>query len=229
MSFLNGRVALTGGFRYQNMMINGYNYSTTGRGSLSTPYNQDAITPVVGLVIHPTRQTSIYFNRIEGMSQGDTAPASAQNVGQIFPPYKSAQYEIGAKYDIGRFSAALAFYQISRPNSYNVPIEGTGYSVYKQDGLQRNRGIELTVNGEILPGLRFNGGGTLIDADLRHTAAWPAEWQFSDRHSELYDQRQSGIRSPVPEGSHGCRACRQYRQAVGQHSQYPASARLDAL
>ncbi|WP_215767475.1 TonB-dependent receptor [Gluconobacter cerinus] len=170
MSFLNGRVALTGGFRYQNMMINGYNYSTTGRGSLSTPYNQDAITPVVGLVIHPTRQTSIYFNRIEGMSQGDTAPASAQNVGQIFPPYKSAQYEIGAKYDIGRFSAALAFYQISRPNSYNVPIEGTGYSVYKQDGLQRNRGIELTVNGEILPGLRFNGGGTLIDADLRHTA-----------------------------------------------------------
>jgi len=170
MTFLNGRVALTGGFRYQNMLINAYDYSTTGRGALSSHYNQDAITPVVGLVIHPTRQTSLYFNRIEGLSQGPTASGNVVNLGEVFPPYKSTQYEVGAKYDIGRFSAGLAFYQISQPNAYSEALGTTGSYVYRVDGLQRNRGMELTVNGEILPGLRFNGGGTLIQASLRRTA-----------------------------------------------------------
>ncbi|KXV35024.1 TonB-dependent receptor [Gluconobacter thailandicus] len=171
MTFLNGRVALTGGFRYQNMLINGYSYSTAGRGALSNHYDQDAITPVVGLVIHPTRQTSLYFNRIEGLSQGPTASGNVINLGEVFPPYKSTQYEVGAKYDIGRFSAGLAFYQISQPNAYSEALGTTGNYIYRVDGLQRNRGMELTVNGEIFPGLRFNGGGTLIQASLRRTAA----------------------------------------------------------
>nr|WP_249193343.1 TonB-dependent receptor [Gluconobacter sphaericus] len=170
MSFFHDRVALTGGFRYQNMLINGYNYSTTGQGAMSSHYDQDAITPVVGLVIHPTRRTSLYFNRIEGLSQGPTATGNVQNVGEIFPPYKSTQYEVGAKYDTGRFSAALAVYEISQPNAYSVAVGNTGEFAFREDGLQRNRGIELTLNGEIMPGLRFNGGGTVIQADLRHTA-----------------------------------------------------------
>lgn len=170
MSFFHDRVALTGGFRYQNMLINGYQYSKTGRGAENAHYNQDAITPVVGLVIHTTRQTSLYFNRIEGLSQGPTATGNVINVGQVFPPYKSTQYEVGAKYDIGRFSASLAFYQISQPYGYAEAIGSTGTYAYRLNGLQRNRGVELSVNGEILPGLRFNGGGTLIDASLRNTA-----------------------------------------------------------
>ncbi|MBF0865662.1 MAG: TonB-dependent siderophore receptor [Gluconobacter potus] len=170
MSFFHDRVALTGGFRYQNMLINGYAYSKTGQGAMSSHYDQDAITPVVGLVIHPTRRTSLYFNRIEGLSQGPTATGNVVNLGEIFPPYKSTQYEVGAKYDTGRFSAALAVYEISQPNAYSVAVGNTGEFAYREDGLQRNRGIELTLNGEILPGLRFNGGGTVIQADLRHTA-----------------------------------------------------------
>ncbi|RBM06162.1 TonB-dependent siderophore receptor [Novacetimonas cocois] len=170
MSFFHDRVALTGGFRYQNMLINGYDYAASGRGAINSHYDQDAITPVVGLVIHPTRQTALYFNRIEGLSQGQTAPADTINQGQIFAPYKSTQYEVGAKYETRRFSASLAVYEISQPNSYSQAIGNTGQSIFVEDGLQRNRGIELNVNGEILPGLRFNGGGTVIDADLRRTA-----------------------------------------------------------
>ncbi|GLQ65194.1 TonB-dependent receptor [Gluconobacter kondonii] len=170
MSFFHDRVALTGGFRYQNMLIKGYAYSKTGQGAMNNHYDQDAITPVVGLVIHPTRRTSLYFNRIEGLSQGPTASGNVVNLGEIFPPYKSTQYEVGAKYDTGRFSAALAVYEISQPNAYSVALGNTGQFAFREDGLQRNRGIELTLNGEILPGLRFNGGGTVIQADLRHTA-----------------------------------------------------------
>ncbi|GAA08304.1 ferrichrome siderophore receptor FcuA [Acetobacter tropicalis NBRC 101654] len=167
MSFWHDRIALTAGFRYQNMLINGYDYNG---GGLTAHYNRDAITPVVGLVIHPTRRTSIYFNRIEGLAQGPTASGSnVVNLGQIFPPYKSVQYEIGAKYDIGRFTTTLAFYQTSQPNSYTAPYGTEGALIFRADGKQRNRGAELSINGQILPGLRFNGGATLIDAQLRRT------------------------------------------------------------
>lgn len=170
MSFFDNRVALTGGFRYQNLMVAGFDYNAPGRGARNADYDQGAITPVVGLVVHPTRQTSIYFNRIEGLSQGPTASGNVVNLGQVFPPYRSVQYEVGAKYDIGRFAASLAFYQISQPNSYTAAYGTSGQYIFTVDGMQRNRGAELNVNGELMPGLRFNGGATLIDADLRRTA-----------------------------------------------------------
>ncbi|MBO1325181.1 TonB-dependent receptor [Acetobacter sp. TBRC 12305] len=168
MTFWEGRIALTGGFRYQNILQNGYNYASDD--SLSTHYNKGAFTPVVGLVIHPTHNTALYFNRIEGLSQGPTATgANVVNLGQVFAPYQSVQYEVGAKYDTGRFSTALAFYQISQPNAYTEPYGNNGQLIFRENGLQRNRGMELTVNGEIIRGLRFNGGFTLIDAALVHT------------------------------------------------------------
>ncbi|WP_026397821.1 TonB-dependent receptor [Acetobacter nitrogenifigens] len=169
MTFWHDRIALTAGFRYQDILENSYSYA--GNGSLATGYDKGAFTPVVGLVIHPTKQTAIYFNRIEGLSAGPQATGTNLiNLGQVFSPYQSVQYEVGAKYDIGRLAATIAFYQISQPNSYTEAYGNTGYNIFRVDGMQRNRGMELMLNGEILPGLRFNGGLTLTDADLRRTA-----------------------------------------------------------
>jgi len=166
VSAFHDRVALTAGFRYQSIKTVAYNY---GKGT-PTGYDQGAFTPVVGLVVHPTRQTSIYFNRIEGLAPGPQASGQVVNLGQIFPPYQTVQYELGAKYDIGRFSTSVSIFQIDQPNSYTVAIPGTGTSIFSVDGLQRNRGIEFTVNGEIVKGLRFNGGTSIIDADQRRTS-----------------------------------------------------------
>ncbi|MCQ9155519.1 TonB-dependent receptor [Acidomonas methanolica] len=167
MSFFDDRVALTAGFRYQNLTVNGYSYNTAAR---TTHYSQGVITPVVGLVVHPTRRTSIYFNRIEGLSQGPQASGAVVNVGQIFPPYRTLQYEIGAKYDIGTLSASIALYQMSQPNAMNVADGSSGQQIFTVNGLQKNRGIEFNLNGQIVPGLRFNGGTAIIDADQKRTA-----------------------------------------------------------
>ncbi|MBB3882851.1 TonB-dependent receptor [Acetobacter oeni] len=168
MTFWHDRIALTAGFRYQDILTDSYNYYSGG--GLGSHYDKGAITPVLGLVIHPTRHTAIYFNRIEGLAQGPTATgANVVNTGQVFAPYRSTQYEIGAKYDIGRFTTTLAFYQISQPDAYAEAYGNSGELIYRENGLQRNRGMELSVNGEIIRGLRFNGGMTLIDASLRHT------------------------------------------------------------
>lgn len=166
VSAFHDRVALTAGFRYQSIKTVAYNY---GKGT-PTSYDQGAFTPVVGLVVHPTHHTSIYFNRIEGLAPGPQASGQVVNLGQIFPPYQTVQYEVGAKYDIGRFSTAVSIFQIDQPNAYTVAIPGTGTSIFSVDGLQRNRGIEFTVNGEIVKGLRFNGGTSIIDANQRRTS-----------------------------------------------------------
>ncbi|WP_147094301.1 TonB-dependent receptor [Swaminathania salitolerans] len=166
VSAFHDRVALTAGFRYQSIKTVAYNY---GKGT-PTGYDQGVFTPVVGLVVHPTQRTSLYFNRIEGLAPGPEATGNVVNLGQIFPPYQTVQYEIGAKYDIGRFATSVAVFQIDRPNGYSVAIPGTGTSIFSVDGLQRNRGLEFTVNGEIVKGLRFNGGASIIDADQRRTS-----------------------------------------------------------
>lgn len=166
-SFLDDRVSLTGGFRYQNILNNGFGYALN---TPKTTYNRDTITPVVGLVLHVTRHASVYFNRIEGLSPGPSTTGSVVNIGQIFPPYKTTQYEAGAKYDIGTLSASLALYTLSQPNALTQPLGTTGQSIFTVDGKQRNQGIEFALNGQIVHGLRFNGGATIIDADLKRTA-----------------------------------------------------------
>lgn len=161
MSFWHDRVALTAGFRYQNILTNAYNYTSV----VQQHYNRDAITPIVGLVLHTTKHSSLYFNRVEGLAAGPQASGSnVVNLGQIFAPTRSVQYEIGGKYDIGRFSASLAFYRLTQPNSYVAPYGSTGQGIFTVDGRQRNQGIELSLNGEVIKGLRFNGGTALIDA-----------------------------------------------------------------
>ena len=166
MTFWHDRIALTGGFRYQDILSDSFDYNTT---KLLTHYDAAAFSPVIGLVIHPIKHASLYFNRIQGLSAGQTVGSTYINAGQVFAPYQSTQYEVGAKYDVGRFAAGVAFFQTSMPQAMTEPYGNTGQMLYTQDGRQRNRGMELTFNGEILRGLRFNGGLTLIDAKQMNT------------------------------------------------------------
>ncbi len=165
LSAFDDRASLIVGVREQRIVVNSYAYAT---GRLSAHYDASRATPVVGLVVHPTRDTSLYFNRIEGLAQGQIAPATASNAGQLFPPYTSAQYEVGAKLERSRFSASLALFQIEQPSAFSRP-GASGVPDFVVDGMQRNRGIEATVSGDLTRGLRLIGGVTLNDPVLTRT------------------------------------------------------------
>lgn len=165
IGLFNDRVLVIGGARYQNMQINGYDYNTTQRNA---HYNEHAVTPVVGVVVRPTSYLSLYANRIEGLSQGPEAPASGvSNPGEIFPPYRSVQYEVGAKFSVAMLTATAALYQIKQPSAYTA--ENGGVMTFVENGEQRNRGFELSVNGEASRYIRFIGGLTLNRAKLVNT------------------------------------------------------------
>lgn len=167
VSVWHDRIALTGGFRFQNILTKSYGYNSR---SLDANYDKNAITPVVGLVVHPTKKSSLFFNRTEGLAPGPQAGSTYVNSGQIFAPYRTEQYEIGAKYDIGTWNASLSFYRMTQPNAYGVPYGNTGQAIYTMNGRQRNQGIEFSLHGQIVKGLRFNGGTSITQAVQRRTA-----------------------------------------------------------
>lgn len=183
----NDRILITGGLRLQEIKTKGYAYNDSTifdpvpflAGDQTSGYKESAVTPVLGVVIKPFDGLSLYANRIEGLVAGSTAPATYDhdglpataplrvvNGGAALPPVKSQQYEVGGKLNFGRFNAGVALFQIDKPNSFVDPAT----LIYGNYGTQRNRGVEVTLDGEPVEGLRIISGLTFNDAKLRRTA-----------------------------------------------------------
>ncbi len=151
LSMLDDRFQLTLGVRRQDIESRNYNAA----GSVSSKYNESATTPLVGVVVKPWEDVSLYYNYVEGLSKGDIAPGTAANAGETFAPYESKQHELGVKYEHGTFMTTLALFQIEKPSGEI----GAG-NVFSVQAEQRNRGIELSMFGEVAPGTRLMGGVT---------------------------------------------------------------------
>jgi iron complex outermembrane receptor protein len=158
MSFLDDRVLLTVGGRWQAMGVT--NYNTTTGAVLPTSSKNEAVTPAVALVLKPLEKLSVYGNYIEGLTSGGTAPNGTNNQGQVLPALVSKQIEVGAKYDFGILGVTVAAFEITRPNGLT-----NSSNFFVADGEQRNRGLEFNVFGELAPGTRLLGGVTLIDGE----------------------------------------------------------------
>ncbi len=179
IGLFDDRLLISGGLRLQQLRIRSYN--AYGDGALASVYETNAVTPVVGIVVKPVAGVSLFANRVEGLTQGGIAPATAintagqtvfvTNAGQSLSATKSTQYEVGGKLTLGRFNASLAAFQIKQPRAaQTVPdtITPNAY-VFTRIGQQRHRGIELSVDGELAEGLRVIAGGSITDAKLRRT------------------------------------------------------------
>ena len=178
VGFWDDRVLFTAGVRLQEIRSKSYSYSG---GALQSEYKEDAWTPVFGLVVKPVEGLSLYANRIESLVQGVSAPASGanpaggtplpvSNAGETLSPYVSEQYEVGGKLSLGPVDLTLALFQIDRETAILRidPADSTRLQ-FGPYGIQRNRGIEFTLAGEISKGLRLIAGGSVIDAKLRRT------------------------------------------------------------
>lgn len=161
LSVLDDKIQLTVGVRRQQIASKNF---AAGGASVTSASDTGATSPAVALLLRPTQQLSFYGNFIEGLTVLQ-APSSVTNANQIFPPAKAQQYEAGAKLDLGRIAATLAFFQISQ----QVGITDAT-NVFTIAGQQRNRGMEFYTFGEVWRGLRVIGGVALLDPRLTKTA-----------------------------------------------------------
>ena len=163
LSLAQGRLQLTLGLRRQNVVSDSFDADT---GARTARYDASATSPAAALLVKATDRLSIYGNYIEGLSQGATAPGTAANPNEVFPPYKTRQREVGVKLDLNGFAATLSLFQITRPSALTDPVT----NIYSFGGEQRNRGIEFGFFGEPLRGLRLLGGIAYTQAMLTRTA-----------------------------------------------------------
>jgi iron complex outermembrane recepter protein len=160
LGFMDDRILLTAGVRYQEINVNNYNYD----GSIDTTYDDSATSPIYGIVYKPTDAISLYVNHIEALQKGENVASTYSNSGASLKPYISEQNEVGIKFEDGTLGAGAAVFDISKPEAY-----GEAGGIYGYYGEQRNRGLELSLYGEPLTGLRINTSATWLDPKLEKT------------------------------------------------------------
>jgi iron complex outermembrane receptor protein len=162
LGFMDDSILVTAGVRYQEIDVNNYKYD----GALDTAYSDTATSPIYGIVYKPSDTISLYANHIEALQQGEiiSSTASYSNAGKNLKPYISKQNEVGIKFEDGTLGAGAAVFEITKPQAY-----GEDGGVYDYYGEQRNRGLELSLYGEPLDGLRINTSATWLDPKLENT------------------------------------------------------------
>jgi iron complex outermembrane receptor protein len=167
LSFLDGRLLATVGVRYQEIETKSYAYAD---GAFGSGYASEAATPAFALVYKPSDRVSLYANYAEALTPGRVAPAvvngaAVANAGEVLSPFRAEQAEVGAKYDAGTFGGTLSLFRTTLPSAFFDPAS----RVYSDGGEQENRGVELTVYGEPIDGLRLIGGATWLNAEVKRS------------------------------------------------------------
>ncbi len=160
ISLLNDRLRVTAGARQQT--IENTSFDATS-GAQTGRYDDEAITPIGGLVYQLSENYSAYANYIEGLVKGDTAPATSggspvTNAGQALAPFKIRQIEAGLKYDGGSLGGAIGLYQSEKPVS-GVNAANT----FETLGEQKYKGLEVSTFGRASPAVTLLGGVSLLD------------------------------------------------------------------
>lgn len=153
LSFMNERLLVTLGLRDQTAEVVG-------------AYKKSAVSRLGGVVFKASEDLSVYANYAEGLTRGGIAPTNSSliNPGEVFAPYQSKQVEAGVKVDWGSFLTSLSVYQIKKPNAATLPVPGSTLQRYSFDGEQRNRGVELSAQGEIIRSVRWLASASFTDA-----------------------------------------------------------------
>lgn len=132
--------------------------------TLETTYEDSDFVPNVGVLYTATERLTFYVSFAEGVTQGEQIPIEAANFGTeaFLPPAATSQIEAGVKAEI--FNGAIltaAYFDISQPLATFDADDIFGYL-----GDQVHRGLEVTLNGEVAPGLRLIAGGLYLDAQI---------------------------------------------------------------
>ena len=163
LGFFDDSLLFTAAARHQKVVIRNYS-NKTGLETTTATFTESRWMPTFGVVYKPWETVSLYANHTEALQPGGNAPNTAKNFGQSIGIAHSKQEEVGVKVDYQRVGGSLSLFQIKKPSGV---LDSDGY--YRMDGEQRNRGLELSVFGEPMFGLRLNGSTLWIDPEMTKT------------------------------------------------------------
>ena len=162
MSVFDDRVQLTLGARHQQVLTDQFSPIT---GALTSAADVNHLSPGAAILVKPLEHVALYANYIEALEVVAPAPPGTLNAGQLFAPAVAKQKEVGIKGDFYGLGTVLSFFDIERPSAFTNTSK-----IYVVDGLQRNRGVEWEVFGQVARDVRVLGGVMIIDGRLENTA-----------------------------------------------------------
>ena len=149
-------------------LVAGISYETTEQTTTDlideaeSELNEDAFTPLIGLVYQPLDNLSLYAN----YSQSFLPNSAVTIAGDPLEPEEGEGFEVGVKAELldQRLLATLAYFNLTKQNVATADPTNPRFSV--ATGEQQSEGIELDIIGEILPGWNIIGSYAYIDAEV---------------------------------------------------------------
>lgn len=131
-------------------------------------YTTSSLTPTLALVYKPVDNLSLYASYVESLEAAGRVAMDAEppyvNAGEALDPTTSKQYEIGAKYQAGRFGFTAAAFRVERAAQVDQWRGEERYRV--QDGLTLYRGLEAIGSFGLTHDLDLGLGFLWLDASL---------------------------------------------------------------
>jgi iron complex outermembrane receptor protein len=149
-------------------VTSGSNYFVVPTG-INTAYNAYGVSPLTSLIYKPVDNVTTYVTYTNALQPGDTLTNTGGSGTTILPPYRSTQYEAGAKTTLNeRLDLSTALFHMSRPYAYDTGSGGS--TVLNTSGKQVNDGVEMMGKGKITDDLTLFGGVTYINPMLENTS-----------------------------------------------------------
>jgi iron complex outermembrane receptor protein len=162
LGFFNNRIRLSLAGRFTSA-------ETVGK-TKAAAIKDEVFTPRVGISFSVDKSTSIY-----GLFDQSFVPVSGLDSNQnAFKPIKGVDVEAGIKKEWfnGKWVASATVYRIARQNSLvNIGVrDSRGAEVQEQLGETVTKGVEIDINGEILPGLNATLNYAYTDSKISKEA-----------------------------------------------------------
>jgi iron complex outermembrane recepter protein len=162
LGFFNNRVRLSVAARFT--------YAETVGKTKKGGMKDNVVTPRIGLSYSVDKATTIY-----GLFDKSFVPQSGLDSAQnAFKPVVGVDLEVGAKREWfgGRWVTTVSAYQIRRQNTLSTTTDkdSRGADVVLQLGETETKGVEVDINGELLPGLNATLNYAYTDAKISKEA-----------------------------------------------------------
>lgn len=104
----------------------------------------------------------LYGGHVRGFEDAVVAPDIAVNQGDAPPALRTRQSDIGLRYALpGNIRLVASLFTVAKPYFNLDPAQ-----VFREIGSNTNRGAELSLAGEVMPGLNIVAGAVLIDSQI---------------------------------------------------------------
>lgn len=146
--------------------IESQSWNSDGTSKANSHYEKNGTWSYSGSLLYkPVESATLYATYASSVEPGAiVTDSTAKNYGDILSPYRSEEWELGAKTSRHGIDYTVALFRILRPFAYT---DTDGY--YKTAGEQENKGIELTARGKATNRLGLFGSLTWLDPRMATT------------------------------------------------------------